>query len=364
MLTKFQLKKAIIASRILNRYKLVYLAMEERVGKSYMAMYVAEESTAKKILVITKKKALIGWEEVLNFYPFYKKYDVINYHKASKVDKKYDLIILDEAHNYLSSYPKPGKIWKDVKRLTDKNKIIYLSATPYAQGMQQLYHQLALSDFSPWKKYKNFYRWFDKFGIPQSIKVNGLLINQYNKTMLDDVSGSCDHLFVTASRKDFGFIIEPYDVPCYLEIDKKTKKIYNELLLHGCIKLEGVGDLICDNSMKLRTSLHQLEGGTIKIGDKRYILDNDEKLIYILRNFKDSESLVIMHNYVAERDKLEKYFTKATILQATSYAEGIDLHKFNNLVIYSQDFSTSKHTQRRARQCNMLRQDPINILLV
>ena len=66
-----------------------------------------------------------------------------------------------------------------------------------------------------------------------------------------------------------------------------------------------------------------------------------------------------MYNYIAEGQKLRASFNNAKILQATSNAEGIDLSHIDHLIIYSQDFSTARHTQRRARQANMKRDRPI-----
>ena len=68
-----------------------------------------------------------------------------------------------------------------------------------------------------------------------------------------------------------------------------------------------------------------------------------------------------MYNYKAEETKLQKRFQNAKLLQATSYAEGVDLHEYSDLVIYSQDFSTARHTQRRARQANKNRSEPIHV---
>jgi len=68
-----------------------------------------------------------------------------------------------------------------------------------------------------------------------------------------------------------------------------------------------------------------------------------------------------MYNYIAEGIKLRHWFKNATILQATSYAEGVDLHHIEHLIIYSQDFSTARHTQRRARQAAKDREWPITV---
>jgi hypothetical protein len=104
-----------------------------------------------------------------------------------------------------------------------------------------------------------------------------------------------------------------------------------------------------------------IEGGVLKIGEQYLSLGNTEKIDYILNKWGDTEDLVIMYQYIQEGVKLNKYFKKAKILQGTANAEGVDLHKHKHLVIYSQDFSTAKHTQRRARQANLNREDEIRV---
>jgi len=357
----YQTELADIAYEILREDMIVYLAMEERTGKSLTAILVAEMcDQVETVLIITKKKALDGWFETLEKFKHTKAYTVVNYHKACKVKKRYDLVILDESHNYISAFPKVGKLWKDVKKLTNFVPLIYISATPYGQGPQQLFHQFALSSWSPWKHYANFYNWFRMYGKPYSIEINSINIPQYDRVDIDFVLGCVNHLFVTATRKALGFTHEPVDVVHDITLSSPTKDVYNDLVKHDLVELS-VGTVLCESSSKLRTSLHQLEGGTIKIDINRYVLANTEKVDFILNKFGDVSSLVIMYNYIAEKQKLEQHFKNALILQATSYAEGVDLHEYQDLVIYSQDFSTARHTQRRARQSNKKRNTPINV---
>ena len=357
----YQVKLADNAYEILCEDMIVYLAMEERTGKSLTAILVAEMcEQVDNVLIITKKKALDGWFETLEKFKHNKSYTVINYHKACKITKRFDLVLLDESHNYISAFPKFGKLWKDVNKLTSYVPLIYISATPYGQGPQQLFHQFALSSWSPWKKYANFYDWFRMYGKAYSIEINGINIPQYDRVDVDFALGCVKHLFVTATRQGLGFTHEPVDVVHDITLSAPTKDVYNELVKHDLVELS-VGTVLCESSSKLRTSLHQLEGGTIKIDINRYVLANTEKVDFILNKFGDVSSLVIMYNYIAEKQKLEHHFKNALILQATSYAEGVDLHEYQDLVIYSQDFSTARHTQRRARQSNKKRDTPINV---
>ncbi|MCI4435398.1 MAG: DEAD/DEAH box helicase family protein [Ignisphaera sp.] len=347
------------ATAILKEYMLVYLAMEERTGKTLTAILVAEQVQVERILVITKKKALPGWHETIAAYKPSKHFEVTNYHQVEKLTGSYDLVIIDEAHSYISGYPKTSKMWSSIKAVAANKPIIYLSATPYAQGYQLLYHQFAISSWSPWRKYKNFYQWFAVYGIAKSLYANGRQIPQYN-TVKPEVFDTVSHLFITKTRKELDFEHEPEDIVHYIELLPETKQLYNKLVEERMVKI-GDLDLVCDTTMKLRTSLHMLEGGVAKIDTTYLVLPNNEKVDFILANFGDSPDVVIMYQYIAEETKLKAAFKHATILQATSYAEGVDLSGYAHLIIYSQDWSTARHSQRRARQANMARKTPIKV---
>lgn len=356
----YQLSLSDDALEILRANGLVYLAMEERTGKTLTAILAAEKSDVERVLVITKKNALGGWNETLENFAHSKQYTVTNYHQVSKLtdSSAFDLVILDESHNYVSSFPKVSKLWKVVAKLVRNKPIIYISATPYAQGPQLLYNQFALSSWSPWKKYSSSYNWFRDYGVPNTLWLAGRQVEQYNTVRSNDVLACVKHLFITKTRKELEFAHEPEDRLHSIELVKTTKDHYNTLQKDRVITLKGQ-DLVADTIMKLRTSLHMLEGGVAKIDDDYMVLDNTEKIDYILNVWGDSNDLVIMYNYKAEKTKLEKIFKHAVCLQATSFAEGIDLSHKKHLVIYSQDFSTARHTQRRARQANKNRSEPI-----
>lgn len=340
----------------LKEHMIVYLACEERTGKTLSALVCCELTNVDSVLIITKKNALKGWYDTLRQWSHQKKYFAINYHMAHTVDhRNYDLVILDESHNYISGVPKPGKLWKDLQPICANKPLIYISATPYPQGPQMLYHQFKLSSWGPWRKHSNFYKWFQIYGKPYTLEINGIKVPQYDRVHRDMVLGCCEDFFITKTRAELGFEHEPVDKIHEICLHMDTKRLYNGLLKDEIYESSDL-TIVCDTASKMRTTLHQIEGGTIKdVG----LMPNTEKIDFILENFGDSEDLVIMYNFILERTKLEKYFKKATILQATSNAEGVDLHKFKHLVIYSQDYSTARHTQRRARQANLHRKEPI-----
>jgi len=353
---KHQETISIQAYDILKKNYLVYLAMEERTGKTLTAILVAEMSKASDVLVITKKKAIVGWDDTIEAYKPSKNYTIINYESLHKITGSFDLVIIDEAHANLSAYPIVTKTWKTTFKFTKGKPIIFLSATPSAQTYAQLFHQLKLSSWSPFK-HKNFYDWHREHGIEQIIYIGGRTIKQYNQvrpTVFDKVK----HLFISYTRRELGFEHEPNDVLHLITLSESAKSLYNELLKHNVIKSM---EYIADTPMKLLLGLHQLEGGTLKQEDRMNILGNTEKVDYILNTFGDSEDIVIFYHYQNELTKLKKYFKKATVLQATSFAEGVDLSMYKTLIIYSMDFSTARYTQRRARQCNMKREGFIDV---
>jgi len=355
-----QLELSAVGYDILRQHMICYLAMEERTGKTLTSILMAEMCDVKTVLVVTKKNAVGGWLDTLEQFPHEKKYIITTYHQVHKFGRC-DLLILDEAHNYISGYPKQSKMHKNIQEtVAHQVPIIYLSATPYAQGYQLLFHQFALSAWSPWRAYKNFYIWFRAYGIPKSAWFNGRQVPVYTTTREDTILPEIRHLFVTRTRKELKFKHEPVDKLHYIELTQSTKDIYNELMKDKMYEF-GEYALICDSPMKLRTSLHMLEGGVAKIDDTYMVFANTEKIDYILKTWGDTDDLVIYYHYIAEGQKLRSRFKKATILQATSYAEGIDLAHMETIVMYSQDFSTAKHTQRRARQASQDRDRPITV---
>jgi len=354
----YQIDLADKGYEILKKHMLVYLAVEERVGKTLASILICEKcESVKTVLVVTKKKALDGWHETLDTYPHSKKYTVTNYHQVKKFGR-HDLIILDEAQNYISGYPRQPAIHKAIKNISSGVPIIYLSATPHAQGYSMLYHQLSLSTWSPWASYKSFHDWFRVYGIPSSAWFNGRQVPLFHDTKEALIKSCVDHLFITKTRRELGFAHEPKDKLHYISLLPATRDTYNEIMKDKYYLINGF-ELICDTSMKLRTSLHMLEGGCLKVGEDYIVLKNNEKIQYILEHWGDTKELVIYYHYIAEGRKLREVFKNATVLQGSSFAEGIDLAHKETIVIYSQDFSTARHTQRRARQAAKHRDKPI-----
>jgi len=381
-------------------YKWHYLAWEERVGKSLTALHGMHQAGFKNVLIITKKgendKVIKGWKEaILNSGIDDCLFTVINYHKLGSATKnkkgritkitlkydrdEYDGVVIDESHNYISGSPKPSSFHQIVKAFVADKPVLFLSATPYAQGFQLLYHQLKVCRHTPWQDIPTFYKWFYKYGIENMKYVAaGQQRESYTIFQEEELLPFLEGHFSYLTRADVGMEHEPEDVTHYVDLDPKTKELFNDGTKDKLIDYPNY-QVVCDTVSKLRATLHMLEGGVYiehavienregELVPKSYykLLDNTEKIDYIKATWGDTNNLVIMYNYKAEKIKLEKHFDNALLLQATSNAEGVDLSMYEHLVVYSQDWSTARHSQRRARQANMEHKTPIkvNYLLV
>ena len=160
-------------------------------------------------------------------------------------------------------------------------------------------------------------------------------------------------------------VLKSIDKLHYVELEDTTKELYNTLMEDNIAKVctnyfninsgesQEYLDLVCDTTMKLRTSLHMLESGIAKIDDEYIELGNTEKIDYIMKTFGDTKDVGIMCHFVGERLLVAKHFKYAQIYSSTSHAEGVDLSHLKHFVIMSSGYSGSKFIQRRDRIVNI-----------
>ena len=357
---QYQIDKADACWQLLKELGYVYLGGKPRSGKTLTSILIAERSKViNNVLVLTKKAAIGGWDKFINDDELQLKhtYHVTNYEQAHKLNANdYELVIIDESHN-LGTLAKPSKRIKTIQNLCKNLPHIHLSGTAIVESPNGIYHQMAISTYTPFK-HKNFYDYFREFGKPYYIRAAGREITQYDRADMDRLMPLIDRFTVYMTQEDAGISsdVQAEDKLHYIELDEGTKKLYNELQEHNiatiCHNFVSY-DLVCDTVMKLRTSLHMLESGVAKIGDDYLFTGNTEKIAYIKKTFGDSEDVGIMCHFVGEQQLLAKHFKKAQIFSSSSHAEGVDLSHLNHFVILSSNYSGAKHIQRRERIINV-----------
>ena len=344
---------------MLRKYGYAYLAGEPRSGKTATAIYAMEHGSVENILVLTPKNAIPGWLKFTESSMTTKNYTVTNYEqlgskKWSHKPSDFDAVIIDESHR-LGKVGKPTQRYLKVKAFCKDMVHLHLSGTPIVEAPTSIYYQMHISRWSPFSC-KNFYDFFRKWGIPEQQHIAGRVINKYDKAkpeLLDYINTFTIYM----TQKDAGINTETEDVLHYIELSDNIKKIYNTLQRDKYIQFQDGSEIICDSIMKLRMTLHQLEGGGIKLEDS-YKTIHKTKIAYLWHNFileyKDA-NIGIMSHFIGERNMLEKEFedlSNVEIYSSNAHAEGVDLSHLDYFIIYSQDYSGSKHIQRRDRIVN------------
>ena len=156
----------------LERHNGCILADSVGLGKTFSALGVIKyyQERNRTVLVLCPKKLGDNWQTFLNNYednPLIKdrlNYDVL-YHtdllrtkgESNRIDLSrinwgnYDLVVIDESHNFRNNTPRKDKVTRYQKLLSDvmkagvKTKLLMLSATPVNNRFTDLKNQLALA---------------------------------------------------------------------------------------------------------------------------------------------------------------------------------------------------------------------------
>ncbi len=344
---------------VLSEKKLCYLNGETRSGKSLTVLFSAEEFGAKKVIFITKKKAISSIESDFEKSKLTYKLTVINYESVHKIeDKDFDFLIIDEIHN-CGAYPKPSKRTKEIKKRFGHLPAILMSGSPAIESYSQYFHQFWISVFSPFKQYSNFYRWADVF-VTKEIKRLGT-------HQITDYSG--------AKEKEIDAIIKPYTVIMtkpeheFTEASKNILRIDTPKQIQALCKrlmkdraIEGkTGYIMAETPAKLQSKIHQIFNGTViiekGIDETEAIILDDYKVRFIAERFK-GKKIAIFYYYKAELEMIQNYFgdgittcldefnsTDKNFALQQRTAEGMNVSKADCLVYLNFSFSGKDFVQ-------------------
>lgn len=364
ILRDYQISIAGQAVGLLRVFRIAYLCMEVRVGKTLTAFETARLYGAKRVLFVTKLKAISSiqkdYEATGKEFSLY----VVNYEGLVKVERSaWDLIILDEAH-VLSQYPKPAERTKMLKEICYDKPIIYLSGTPSPESFSQFYHQLWVSSFSPWKEYKTFYGWFKEYGIPKVKYLYNRQIADYTQTKRERVMEGIERMMITYSQEQAGFQSPVEDKILRVPMPDKVKWAVNKIRKDKIFKLQDGSVVMGDTAVKEMQKVHQLCSGTVKTEDGMPRVFDYSKAEFIKEKFK-GQKIAIFYKYIAEYAQLRAVFNPNVfedpmefnksgkdavfISQIQSGREGINLSTAECIVMYNIDFSAVSYWQARAR---------------
>ena len=359
-------QKAIIykGKGILDKHKFLYLAMEVRTGKTLTSLGIAQRMNVRNVLFITKKKAISSINDDFELLaPDYYMH-TINYESIHKIPKKkWDLIIVDEAHS-MGAFPKPSGRAKKVGDIIRRHRpyVILMSGTPTPESYSQMYHQVYAIPNNPFRGYTNFYRFANDYVNKKEKYINGRRINDYSEGKVDIVK-KMNPYTINYTQKQAGFVSNIKEHKIYVPVDDSIYDMVTFLRKHRVLELSGGRVILADTPVKLMQKVHQLFSGTCKFEDGSSSVLDDSKAIFIKNRFKDHK-IGIFYKFKEELNAMKQVFgdtlttdlqefqshpTKSIALQIVSGREGLSLRQAKFLVYYNIDFSATSYWQSRDR---------------
>ena len=363
ILRDYQQKIAGEASNLLRNFGIAYLCMEVRTGKTLTAFHAAGLYGARKVLFVTKLKAISGIRK--DFEGSGAKLDLylINYEQLHKCEADFDLVILDECH-CLGQFPQAAERTKELKRICTGKPIIYLSGTPSPESFSQFFFQFWVSSFSPWKDYPTFYKWHREYGIPKVKYIYNRQIADYSQTKKEMVLADISRYMITYTQSEAGFESFVDEEIIRLPMSEKVAWAIRTLKRDKIFTTRAGEVVLGDTAVKEMNKVHQLCSGTVKTEDGNAIVIDYTKAEYIRESF-GGRKIAIFYKYVAEEMQLRVQFAgrihtdpmefnkagpeAVFISQVQSGREGINLSTADCLIMYNIDFSAVSYWQARAR---------------
>jgi hypothetical protein len=352
------------ACEIINRYNMVYLAMEVRTGKTLTALAIAERLGIGMVLFVTKKKAIADIEKQAEHFPNIAVF-VTNYDQLHNEQARYPFVIVDEAHS-LGAFPKPSERAKELRRIAQHSKIVYLSGTPTPESWSQIYHQLWISLFSTFIEYRDFYKWAADYVTLKKKYVFNRSINDYSCANTEKIRSVTDKIFITFTQEEAGFKQMVQEEILTVRMAESTYKFAERLRIDKIVTNKEDEVVLADTAVKLMNKMHQIYSGSVIVDepDRRASAFDHTKAEFIRDTFQNCRKFAIYYKFIAESVILQwvfagriftdpQAFAEANdgvfISQIQSGREGINLSTAEALVFYNIDFSAVSYWQARAR---------------
>ena len=361
-LDDYQVKGAEVAAESIKKYHLHYLAWAPRTRKTGTALETCRLLGAKKVLFVTTKKAMSSIKSDYDNFGFTFDLTIINKESIHKVEGDYDLLVSDEHHAKISAIPKPPLLAKYIKKHYSHLPMLFLSGTPCSENFSLMYHQFWISDYNPWKRYTNFYKWANDYVMIKQKRIGQRLHNDYSGGLETKIMGDIAHLYSTRTKEESGYASEIIEEVLKVKMKPITydlmKKLKADLVVNGESEV-----ILADTAAKLMQKMHQLSSGTIKFESGNSMIIDTSKADFIKERFK-GKKLAILYIFKEELNLLSQVFGEDNVTndidefnstdkhfvgQVVSSREGINLSKADYLIMYNIQHSAVSYFQARDR---------------
>lgn len=360
-LRDYQIDIAKQALKILTDKKIVYISAQVRTGKSLMALETAKLYGAKRVLFLTKKKAISSIVDDYNDFGYTFELEVVNDESMHKIEGNFDLIIHDEHHRF-GAFPKPGAGTKLFKKMFGAKPMIFLSGTMTPESYSQIYHQFWVSGYSPFKQYINFYKWANDYVNVKLKNLGYAKVNDYSDAKYNLIYPIIKPYIITFTQEQSGFTTQVIEHIIPVDMQPVTYNVISRLKRDLVVTSSDGRVILADTSVKLQQKIHQLGSGTIKFEDGSAKIIDYSKANVIKEKFINNK-IGIFYKYKEELTMLKEVFgdkltteleefnqtDKWIAYQYLSGREGINLSKADYLVMFSIDFSATTYFQARDR---------------
>lgn len=351
------------AVSILRAHHIVCLAVEVRCGKTLISLEAARKYGAKKVLFVTKLKAISSiQQDAAALAPGFD-LTIINFESLHTIIDTFDFVIVDECHK-LAGYPKPSVATKLLKQLVGPRPCILMSGTFTPESYSQIYPILSVSLHSPFKNYPSFYKWAVDYVNVRSKYYYNREIKDYSQAYKDKIDLATSHLFISFTQSEAGFEQLVTEDILTVKMQEGTYLLADYLRKHRVYVGRGGEEVLADTEVKLLNKLHQIYSGTVIHEDKNSQVFDHTKARFIREKFR-GQKIGVFYKFKEERAALFAAFgavnitedpmefnacdNKTFISQFQSGREGINLMTADCLVGYNIDFSAVTYWQFRAR---------------
>ena len=377
-LRDYQIEAVRKAVGILSDRGVVLLVMETRTGKTFTSLSVAKEVGARRVLFLTKKKAIPGIKRDFDTSGYDYELVVLSVDSAHKATGDFDLIIVDESH-CIGAFPDPSSRAKAIKAIVGKVDVILLSATPTPESYSQIYHQLWITPRSPFAGWETFEAWAKEFVNITQRQINGWRINDYSDARLKDIKPYLDPIMVTCTQAEAGFKQgEIEEVFMDVNMAPQTIKLFNTLIKDRYFQFPDGSEIICDTPAKLVSKCAQVASGTViterlvvddsgrRVVREAHILDRSKAAVVM--KLASEKKIAVFYKYDAEKQMLKALLPNATdvpevfqassdktfLCQYQSGREAIRLDTADAIVFFNPDhaFLSYEQTKNRIQDLN------------
>lgn len=361
-LRNYQIDIASKSVQLLRTKKIVYLAMEVRTGKTLTALHAANDYGCKKVLFLTKKKAVESGTIRKDYEALQPNFEIViaNNESLHKItDNDFDLLISDEHHRN-GSYPKPNLTTKEIKQRFGHLPMIFLSGTPAIESGSQWYHSFWISDYSPFNE-KNFYRWAEKYTTPAIKFFGSIQVKDYSKSIDYLINPIIEPYLLKYTQKEAGFTAEIEEHVIYYDMPDKLRKMTDTLLKDELIR-GNKENIVANNAAAMLNKIHQIENGTVITEQNNSFIIDTYKAEFIKQYFRGKKT-AIFYYFQKEKELLLQVYgdtittdinefnasNKHFAIQQISGSEAISLKEADALIYYNFGYSGKNYTQGRDR---------------